>query len=161
MLTDEYIMKPFERKPIDEDAIRRTVSDAVRGFPDLGFKQDDYEDIVSRYHKEEVWVNDKYQVSVRRDIKHPGWPDMIQLSIKLLTQEPVHDWRDLQNIKNLLVGEENEAVELYPAESRLVDAANHYHLWVIAKPGIKFPFGFPVRMTSSESIGDDKQRPIK
>jgi hypothetical protein len=36
----------------------------------------------------------------------------------------VHDWRDLQRIKNQLVGPECEAVELYPAESRKVDTAN-------------------------------------
>jgi len=30
----------------------------------------------------------------------------------------------------MIVGEEHEAFEVYPAESRLVDTANQYHLWV-------------------------------
>jgi hypothetical protein len=154
-------MEPFERVVLDEDALRSKVSDAVRGFPSLGVEQDDYDDLVKRYCKDEVWINDKYQVDVNREIKTPGWPEMVHLSIKLITEEPIHDWRDLQTIKNILVGEENEAIELYPAESRLVDMANRFHLWVIATPGIKFPFGFPDRITASEAMGDEKQRPIK
>jgi len=153
-------MKPFERVVVDEETLRMTVSDAVKGFPDPGVKEDDYEDLVKRYCKDEVWINDKYQVDVTRGIKSPSWPDMIHLSIKLLTEDPIHDWRDLQAIKNTLVGEENEAVELYPAESRLVDMANRFHLWVIATPGVKFPFGFPSRITASEAMGDEKQQPI-
>lgn len=153
-------MKPFERVVVDEESLRMTVSDAVRGFPSLGAKGDDYDDLLKRYCKDEVWINDKYQVDVTREIKSPGWPDMIHLSIKLLTEDPIHDWRDLQAIKNTLVGEENEAIELYPAESRLVDVANRFHLWVIATPGFRFPFGFPDRMTATETMCEEKQRPI-
>ena len=51
-------------------------------------------------------------------------------------------WRDKQAIKNMIVGPEHEAVELFPAESRLNDAANEYWLYVIAKKGQQFPFGF-------------------
>jgi hypothetical protein len=84
----------------------------------------------------DLFVNDTYQV-VRRSCGA-----MYHLSIKRLDQDPIHDWRDLQAIKNELVGSENEAVELYPAESRIVDAANQYHLWVAKDPAYRFPFGF-------------------
>jgi len=53
---------------------------------------------------------------------------MLHLSIKRLDKHPVRDWRHFQRIKNELIGEENEAVELYPAQSRLVDTTNQYHL---------------------------------
>lgn len=46
---------------------------------------------------------------------------------------------DAQRIKNELLGDEYEACELYPAESRLVDGANQFHLWAING---QFPFGF-------------------
>ena len=51
------------------------------------------------------------------------------LSIKRLDREPINDWRAMQKIKNAIVGKEWEAVEIYPAESRLVDTANQYHLF--------------------------------
>ena len=91
----------------------------------------------------EVWLNDTYQVMVYRNSQPPrdGWPAMTYLSIRRLDRKPVHRWQDLQEIKNQIVGPEHEAVELYPAESRKVDTANQYHLWVIAEP-IRFPFGF-------------------
>ena len=47
----------------------------------------------------------------------------------------------MQRIKNELCGTETEAVEIYPAESRLADTANQYHLWCV-EPGVHFPFGF-------------------
>lgn len=67
-----------------------------------------------------------------------------------------HDWRDFQRIKNELVAPEAEAVELFPAESRLVDTANHYHLWVF--PEYRFPFGMQAREVSGPQPGVD-QRP--
>ena len=50
-------------------------------------------------------------------------------------------WQDLQKIKNELVGDEFEAVEIYPKESRLKDGENSYHLWVPI--GWPLPFGMP------------------
>ena len=44
-----------------------------------------------------------------------------------------------------------EAVELYPAESRLVDNANQWHLWCVT--GFRFPFGFAERLVSEETPG--------
>ena len=52
--------------------------------------------------------------------------DMFWLSIKRRDRAPVHDWRELQQIKNMIVGDEHEGFEVYPAESRLVDTANQY-----------------------------------
>ena len=56
----------------------------------------------------------------------------------------VKDWRDFQQIKNEIAGEEREAVELYPAESRKVDTTNKWHLWVLPE-GVAFDVGFPER----------------
>jgi hypothetical protein len=109
----------------------------------------------------QIYKNNKYQVAVyQREASEPGWPAMIHLSIKRLDKQTVHDWRDLQRIKNELVGPEHEAVELYPAESRLVDSANQYHLFCLADPGVRFPFGFNERFVSNTSEHGAVQRPF-
>lgn len=45
-----------------------------------------------------------------------------------------------QQIKNEVIGEQREAVEIYPAESRKVDFTNTTHLWVLPE-GDMVPFG--------------------
>jgi len=102
--------------------------------------------------EQEVYRNELYQVAVRRD---EFW---IHLSIKRNDRAPIHDWRELQEIKNQILGQDAEAVELFPAESRLVDSANQYHLWSPNKPGYRFPFGFEVRLVSESSIGKSQNR---
>lgn len=108
-----------------------------------------------------VFVNDTYQVSIRK-VQPTGepdsWPDMLHLSIKRIDKETIHDWRELQTIKNELVGPEHEAIELYPAESRRVDSANQYHLFVLMKEGLQFPIGWKQRLVSDEMLAGSKQR---
>jgi hypothetical protein len=89
-----------------------------------------------------VFVNSRYQVTMREVPSPLG--DLIWLSVVRRDREPLHDWRDLQRIKNELVGAEREAVEIYPAESRLVDTTNQYHLWVLPE-GMSVPFGYTKR----------------
>lgn len=48
-------------------------------------------------------------------------------------------WSSKQKIKTQLVGPERVAVEVFPAESELVDSANMYHLWVYPEDEI-LPF---------------------
>lgn len=81
--------------------------------------------------------NDLYAVSVRR---YPdGWPfgggPWHQLNIWCHDGEPRHDWRTFQAIKNRFADEEWEAVELFPAEKRLLDPSNMFTLF--CAPGIR------------------------
>ena len=108
---------------------------------------------------EALYVNNRYQVAVRRLPPCDGWPPLIHLSIKRLDRAAIHDWRDLQRIKNELVGPEHEAVELYPAESRLTDTSNQYHLWCSADPTFRYPFGWHERLVSDASVFGVVQRP--
>ena len=66
------------------------------------------------------------------------------LSIKRRDKKAIHDWRHFQLIKNELVGEEVEAIEMYPAESRLHDTANQFHLFCYPI-GTKVKFGWNFR----------------
>ena len=49
-----------------------------------------------------------------------------------VNETKIRDWQIFQAIKNEVVGPEFEAIELYPAHSRLMDAANKYHLYILA-----------------------------
>lgn len=110
----------------------------------------------SEFAEEVIYKNDRYQVNVREladNITH--------LSIKRIDKKPIHDWRDLQEIKNQIMGPEFEAIELYPAESRRVDSANQYHLWAVRDPSWRFPVGFSTRFVSEDSINGSVQRPFQ
>lgn len=104
----------------------------------------------------------QFQVAVHEGTPNGFGEPMVHLSIKRLDREPIRDWRELQQIKNAIVGEESEAFEIYPAESRLVDSANQYHLWCF-RPGFKIPIGFDTRLVAEYDGGitGSKQRPFK
>jgi len=123
---------------------------------------------------DEIWTNNIYQVNVRRrtgqgyfdgsNEVYNGFPkengEVVWLSIKRLDKDTIHDWRDLQQIKNEVVGEEAEAIEIYPAESRKMDVANQYHLFAFTT---QIPIGFVGRAvessTKAEQVGA-KQRAL-
>jgi hypothetical protein len=65
---------------------------------------------------------------------------MLHLIIRRIDGAAIHKWRDLQRIKNEIVGPDRVAVEVYPPEEQLVDQANLTHLWVYP-PGYELPFG--------------------
>lgn len=112
-------------------------------------------------NKDEYWVNDRYQVAKRHFGGDPKVPAVVCLSIKRLDQKAVHDWRDFMRIKDELVGPEYEGVELYPAQSRLVDTANQYFLWVVDDKTFRFPFGFMQRLViDGDPNGPAVQRPL-
>jgi hypothetical protein len=108
----------------------------------------------------EIWANRLYQVHVIRWPALPPMPPVVQLSIRRMDREAARDWRHFQQIKNELVGRECEAVELYPAESRLVDTATQFHLWCVPDPLFRFPIGYDAgRIVSGEADGA-VQRPL-
>lgn len=102
----------------------------------------------------EMYTNSRYHVIVRQRETPLG--DITHLSIRRNDRGVHKDWRDFQRIKNELCGPDREAVEMYPAETRLVDTSNQYHLWVLPE-GMFFPFGFMERLVTEEERGT-KQR---
>jgi hypothetical protein len=103
-----------------------------------------------------MYANSRYQVTV---YLHNGEPfgRIAHLSFKTHDRQARHDWRDMQRIKNEICGVNRDAVEIYPDEAHLVDAANQYHLWVFET--YKLPFGFQSRLVSDAPYGASKQRP--
>lgn len=91
---------------------------------------------LQREENTSVWINDIYQVQVR-ELSH----GFVHLNIRRRDGAPIlRDWRHFQWIKNQLVGEECEGIELYPAESRMVDNSNKYHIIASTDPTFRFPF---------------------
>lgn len=109
----------------------------------------------------EHWVNLDYHAMVLRPEAEAGEFAITWVSIKRHDRKAIRDWRVFQAIKNDVLGPEVEAVELFPAESRLADSVNQYHLWALPE-GQSFPFGFESRFVS-EIVGEGtntKQRPF-
>jgi len=93
-----------------------------------------------------IYENDLYHVEINYA------PPFLHLDICPRDGKNAKNWRELQQIKNELVGPEHEAVELFPAESRLVDTANQYHLWVHVSSQFRFPFGFAKRLVLEKPL---------
>lgn len=95
---------------------------------------------------DKVFVSDQYQVNVKFiDTKEKNMKGMLWLSIKRKDKNWMRDWRELQKIKNEIAGYEREGCEIFPAESRLVDTSNQFHIFVLPE-GQKFPWGYKDRL---------------
>lgn len=132
----------------------------------LGMTGDEAAEQIDRLKQQTVYIDETetYQVAVQEFGNPFNMPfgDMVWLSIKRKDRECLHDFRVMQEIKNALVGEECEAFEVYPAESRLVDTSNQYHLWAFKSPTIRIPIGFQERLVMPPSeTGMHKQRPFE
>jgi hypothetical protein len=110
-----------------------------------------------RKQPHKFWRNETYFVSaVLKEDNEIGL-----ISIRRHDWKPCSDWRDKQAIKNQILGPEWEAAELYPAESRVQDQGNWYHLQVMPK-GKQFPFGFlETRSSDKPAWPNEEQRPLE
>ena len=105
--------------------------------------------------EETIWLNSRYQVNRREDT------DMVHLSTKRRDRPPPgpERFRDFQRIKNELVGAECVGLEVYPAESNMVDTSNQYHLWVFTDPAYRLPFGLgDKRVVLTGDVGGARQQ---
>ena len=94
--------------------------------------------------------------------RYNGWAlifadESMHLTFKRNDRAAVRDWRHFQAIKNEVAGPEREAVEIYPPEAQLVDAANEYHLWILP-PGEVSPFGLAERSVHDLGTTHDHAR---
>lgn len=108
--------------------------------------------------KAQLFRNSRYHVIERKISDSGPYGKLVQLSIRRNDQLAVHDWRDMQRIKNEIVGTEWTAIEVYPPESKLVDSANQYFLWCFEK--LEASFMYNERLVSEETIDGAKQRPF-
>ncbi len=105
----------------------------------------------------ETYINNVYQVAVYRgedadDLVHVEELKgrCVWLSIKRIDRKPMNNWQDMQTIKNRIVGSDRDAIQMFPAETRIVNTANQYHLIVLPSDTI-FPFGWGRRAVVTEN----------
>ena len=73
------------------------------------------------------------------------------LSFRRIDNQPVTSWQDVQHMKNHFCGEDREAFQMHPAEARLVDTANQYHLFVLPV-GVAIGFGWRNRLVVPQEV---------
>lgn len=99
-----------------------------------------------RFAQCDFYANDQYLVQVDRNPVHEFMRAVVlQLWVSRHDGGYTRSRADLMEIKNEIVGEEFEAVELYPAEDRVNDAANRSSLFVFlelnGKRAPRYPAG--------------------
>lgn len=147
----------YDAKPIAQTPEQRgqMIAQAMMTDPRLTLEQ--AAAAIDACSSDTIALSTEYQVAMRE--AETGFNQhVLHLSIKRIDREPIRDWRALQSIKNALVGEECEAIEIFPAESRLVDTANQYHLWVFVDPEVRVPVGFMTRLVDVMPMGKSVQR---
>ena len=108
------------------------------------------------HHEErqaEYFVSTMFQVAKRvlQEEDHGFSVTPTYLSIKRHDREPIGDWRAMQKIKNAICGQDWEGFEIYPAEWRLVDTANQYHMFCFNEVLPIFVFTRREVLTSKEA----------
>jgi hypothetical protein len=145
----------YEAVPVVPDAETRELH--IQQIIDQGFTREDALKAFNYAESARILKSTEYQVAIKEATNGFNVP-MTHLSIKRIDKQSIHDWRVLQQIKNAIVGDEFEAIELYPAESRLVDSANQYHLWVFDDPQMRIPVGFGDRLVDDDQTAGCTQR---
>jgi hypothetical protein len=113
-------------------------------------------------HTYAIWKNSRYTVMTRVIAPADGaHPEVVHLSIRRNDRAPIWCWRDLQAIKNEMVGRECEAIQIFPAESRLVDSSNQFHLYVFTDPDVRIPFGYSERSVTESNAFHAVQEPFE
>ncbi len=144
--------------------VTETFADFCRDYRDLQLPPQQLRRLYDKQKRDTLYLSELYQVAIDKAPSHGFAGNLMwHLSIKRIDREPIMDWRDLQAIKTQLCGAEAEAIQLFPAESRVVDTSNQYHLWVFMKgSGRKFPrlpLGWDTGMQTDTPGANARQRP--
>ena len=158
-------MKPLiQAEPIKAKSTRQSI---IRKYMGMGFGKKKAKSMFNDALRGKWWKNDVYTVIVRQGQDMPpeynpqGMHNLVWISFRRNDRKPITDWRDKQEIKNQMLGAECEAVEIYPAESRLNDTANQYHMFGFNSPKVQFPFGLVNRLVTEDTVGNSEQRPFE
>ena len=106
----------------------------------------------SMIENEQWYSNTLYSATVEKRKNDEMGLEVIQISFKRhdrKTDENI-SWQHKQWIKNDICGAEAEGLELFPAESRLLNTANQYHIWVLGN-NERLPFGYDTGRTVVET----------
>ena len=89
-----------------------------------------------------AYRNNRYVVMIQDDVEMTDGTRATRAMVQRHDDKPLtNHWREMQNIKNEIFGDESVGIEYYPAETELTDRANIYWLWVFPAGGIPVPTG--------------------
>ncbi len=108
----------------------------------------------------EVEYRNGHYIALRCEQRNAdGTVEMVRLGLRTIELDARRDWREVLRCKDELTGPTWEAVELYPAASRVVDCGNETHLWCFPhRPPFGFDFGRQIRDAGPMNPG---QRPLR
>lgn len=106
-----------------------------------------------------IYHNSRYQVYLQRFSSQDGGPDAIYLFFQRIDQNQLIPYRDKMRVKDELVHPECEAIELFPARSRVSSLISGCALWIIDDPVYRFPFGFSRRVVTDIALDGAVQEP--
>ena len=151
--------------PNSEEILNKQAKKILSSYPNMTLQQ-----VKMGLYKEifaEMYVNNIYQVAVYRNeaadelIHVPEFKGRCTwLSIKRKDKRPVNNWQDMQTMKNRLVGTNCDAIQIFPAEDRMVNTANQYHL-IVFPGGEKIPFGWQQRTVSTNNTTNETDKPTQ
>lgn len=128
---------------------------------DQGADDFEIEDTLAELARTKVYINSRFQVHVQElDDSRSSGLQLTWLSIKNRDKSARHDWRDFQRLKTELLGADVEGIEIYPAEDRVVDTCNQWHL-ICFQPGQRVPFGYQYTHLSEKQNEGGSQRPFE
>ena len=111
-----------------------------------------------------AFANTRYAATCRPvEIRMGGLPvRAIRLGIQLADQSARHDWRELQRLKNELLGPDWTGIELFPSEAHRNDSSNYWLLWCWPPPNVGRPpllaTGMPYRDVADRGADGPPQR---
>lgn len=110
----------------------RKIGRAMMNLPKNDFTEVPYSEIArlsARIKPNQVWRNNHHSVQVYRSERMILGILMDKWMIRRNDSEPIKYWHEIQNIKNEVIGEEQQAIQVFPKASELVDVANMYWLF--------------------------------
>ncbi len=142
-------------QPISEAVMQKRINDMLKLQPQAS--EEVIRFAIEREQRAESWVNNHYQVNVYRGADADELVHVEELlgrctwlSIKRRDKKTVNSWQDFQTIKNVLVGVDCDAIQIYPAKKHLINTANQYHLICLPEDA-SLPFGWKRRLINTEN----------
>jgi hypothetical protein len=105
--------------------------------------------------KTERFANNKWRAALNE-----GTGQFPLLHLWIIPQDNMSEptWAECQAIKNQLLGADQEMVQLYPSERRMVNAVNVYHLW--GMKGQPIPFGMDLATMFPDAVGPESRKQV-
>jgi len=111
--------------------------------------------IITLKKKSIIYENKEYIVSVMQSEKiktFKGFPEILHVTIIKKNHNKITNWNTIQKIKDIIIGKEYTAIQIFPPTSEIIDYSNAYHLWVFNNKNFKLPFGLGINKRNIKNL---------